>query len=159
MSKPSLAKAAVAIGVVVVVIIIGFLPIIPTRRTFNDVESFEREVRFNAPSPELRMGFDILGGLGDITVVTQSVTNVDTEGGTFRVEASLFTVSGLFGIRSDDAFISPGQSRTFEFEFDTELGQDVRAEIVIIPSNTITQRIRERTETLNRSLFDILLNP
>ena len=140
------------------VIMIGFTPIIPTQRTLNEVESFEREVRFNAPDPELRRGFDGLQGLGDITVVTQSVTNVDTTGGTFRVEASLFTVNGLFGNSSDDAFIGSGQTRIFKFEFDTELLQEVRAETVITPSNTITQRVRERTETVNRSLLDIILN-
>jgi hypothetical protein len=150
-------RTSIVIGMLALILVVGvvlLVPIIPTQEQYQEPESYERLASYEVPTAVLSSGFDLSRGYFVISEV--SVKNIDSYAGTFQVTHRLYTVDGLFGTKTTNEYISPGDTKTSRAEFDTRLGQDVRGEYSVSPPTVIAQRVVTKTRTVYRSIFEIL---
>jgi hypothetical protein len=147
-------KASIVIGMLVLILVVLLVPIIPTEEQYQEPESYERLARYEVPTAVLSSGFDLSRGYFTISEVT--VINIDSYAGIFQVTHRLYTIDGLFGTKTTNEYISPGDTKISRAEFDTRWGQDVRGEYSVSPPTVIAQRVVTKTRTVYRSIFEIL---
>ena len=145
------------LAMLAILLLASFVPFIPVEEEYNELEDYSRGATYTIVSSQLRESFDLSRGTYWIYEVV--LKNTDDTAGTFQVTFELFVVAGLFGTKTNSAYIQPGSSQAIRVEFDTSLGQDVRGEHTINPPSVIDQRIVVKKRTINRSLVDILLYP
>ena len=165
-------KIAGTCAIVVIVAIIFFAVPFPTTEvyetteTYYETEPYQEQVlmQYQTIDPtDLTEHWNITLGFYDISRVT--VRNTDTEGGTFAVTYKFKNVYGIAKQETNSYFIASGDSYTFEFTYDKEMGEDVTGEYsVSAPYKTVTryhevakQRTVLRTRTVNKTLFERLL--
>jgi hypothetical protein len=154
--EKSKGRLKIIIGVAIVVVAFLLLaPIIPVDVTYTEVESYEREAKYEVVDAKLSQGFSF--SMGVYTVVKVVVKNVDKYGGTFTVTINLYTVNGLFGSKDISNYIAPGGVATFEAIFDTALGQDVRGEYIVKAPYVIDQRLVTKHKTVYKSMFELMM--
>lgn len=149
-------KKLIMVAVVVVVIfIVLYAPIIPVDVTYNEIETYERECKYEVVSAVLKQEFDLVRGVYHASEVT--IKNTDAYGGTFTVTHYLYDVNGLYGTEVTSEYLAPGETKTFRAEFDTQLGQDVRGEYTVSAPTVIDQRVVTKHKTVYKSIIEILI--
>jgi len=134
-----------------------FVPVIPVQVQSQIVVPFERPATYEVLSATLSGAFDLSRGYYVVSEVV--VKNTDSQGGTFQVTHSLYTVDGLFGAKTTSDYLAPGETKISKAEFDTRLGQDVRGSYSVSPPTIIDHRVETETKTVYRSVVDIIINP
>ena len=151
--KKGLIVGAIALAVVIVVL---FIPMVPVDATYNETEPYNRSAKYEVTSATLTQEFELLGR-GVYHRSTVIVKNIDSLGGTFTVKHSLYDVNGLFGSDTTSGYIGAGQTQNLIAEFDTSLGQDVRAEYSVTAPTVIDQRVVTKHKTVYKSLIELLV--
>jgi len=137
-----------------------------TTETYYETEPYQEQVlmQYQIIDPtDLTRHWNITLGYYDVGRVT--VRNTDTEGGSFAVTYKFRNVYGVAKQETKSYFIGSGASYTFEFVYDSEMGEDVTGEYSISePYKTVTryhqvpkQRTVLKTRTVNKTLFQRLL--
>jgi hypothetical protein len=149
---------ALIIGVIalVVTLVILFIPMIPVDATYNDTEPYDRLGKYEVVSATLTQEYELLGR-GVYHRSTVIVKNIDSYGGTFTVNHYLYDVNGLFGTKTTSAYIGAGNTQNFVAEFDTSLGQDVRAEYSVSAPTVVDQRVVTKHKTVYKSIIELLV--
>jgi hypothetical protein len=155
--KPDYKKPLVGIIVIVVVLVILFIPMIPVDATYNDTEPYNRLATYEVVSATLTQEFELLGR-GVYHRSTVVVKNIDSYGGTFTVNHYLYDVNGLFGNKITSGYIGAGNTQNFVAEFDTSLGQDMRAEYSVSAPTVIDQRVVIKHKTVYKSIVELLVH-
>ena len=146
------------IGVIVLagLLIILFVPMIPVDATYTETEPYDRLCKYECTSATLTEELELLGR-GIYHRSTVVVENIDSYGGTFTVKHYLYDIDGLFGTETTSGYIGAGNTETFIAEFDTSLGQDVRAEYSVSEPTVIDQRLVTKHKTVYKSIIELLL--
>lgn len=167
--------ACIIIAVVVIAIVFFLIPfssteVYSTPETYYETEPYQDQVstlmQYNIVNPtDLNEQWNLSLGFYDVGRVT--VQNADAEGGNFSVVYKFKNINGVAKQDSDSYFIASGGSHTFQFTYDSSMGEDVSAEYsVSAPYKTVTvtryrQVQKERTvletRTVNKTLFERLL--
>jgi hypothetical protein len=153
--KPSYKGLIVGIIVLVVVLVILFIPMIPVDATYNETEPYDRLATYQVTSATLTQEYELIGR-GVYHRSTVIVKNIDSYGGTFTVVHYLYDVNGLFGTKTTSAYVGAGQTSNFVAEFDTSLGQDVRAEYSVSAPTVIDNRVVEKHKTVYKSIIELM---
>jgi len=153
--KPNYKGLIVGIIVLAVVLVILFIPMIPVDATYNDTEPYDRLATYQVTSATLTQEFELFGR-GVYHRSTIVVKNIDSYGGTFTVIHYLYDVNGLFGTKTTSAYVGAGQTSNFVAEFDTSLGQDVRAEHSISAPTVIDNRVVTKHKTVYKSIIELV---
>lgn len=121
---------------------------------FQTTELYQEQVRMQyqiIDPTDLTEQWNISLGFYQVGRVT--VRNTDTEGGTFSVTYKFRNVYGIAKQETSSYFIASGDSHTFEFTYDSEMGEDVTGEYSTSePFKTVI-----KTRTVNKTLFERLL--
>lgn len=149
-------KLIMGIIVVAVIVVVLFIPIIPVDATYSETEPYNRLAEYEIVSATLTDEFELLGR-GVYHRSTVVVKNIDSYGGTFTVKHYLYDVDGLFGTETTSGYIGAGNTETFIAEFDTSLGQDVRAEYSVSEPTVIDQRVVTKHKTVHKSIIELLI--
>jgi hypothetical protein len=146
------------IGIVflAVIIVVLFIPMIPVDTTYNDTEPYDRLGTYQVVSATLTQEYELLGR-GVYHRSTVVVKNIDSYGGTFTVNHYLYDVNGLFGSKTTSGYIGAGSTQNFVAEFDTSLGQDVRAEYTVSAPTVIDQKVVTKHKTVYKSIIELLV--
>jgi len=155
MKKGSHKGLIVGIVVVAVMIAVMFIPMMPVDATYNATEPYDRLGKYQVVSATLTQEYELLGR-GVYHRPTVVVKNIDSYGGTFTVIHYLYDVNGLFGSKTTSAYIGAGSTQNFVAEFDTSLGQDVRAEYTVTSPTVIDQRVVTQHKTVYKSIIELL---
>lgn len=147
-------RVGIAVAVALIVVVL-FVPIIPVTVPYTEIESYEREARYEVVSATLKAGFDLARGVYHTSEVV--IKNIDKYGGTFRVTHDLYDVDGLFGTKTTSGHIGAGGTETFRAEFDTALAQDVRGKYSVSAPTVIDERVVTKQKTLYKSIIEIVL--
>lgn len=153
--KPNYKGLIVGIIVLAVVLVILFIPMIPVDATYNDTEPYDRLATYQVTSVTLTQEFELFGR-GVYHRSTIVVKNIDSYGGTFTVIHYLYDVNGLFGTKTTSAYVGAGQTSNFVAEFDTSLGQDVRAEHSVSAPTVIDNRVVTKHKTVYKSIIELV---
>jgi hypothetical protein len=153
--KPNYKGLIVGIIVLAVVLVILFIPMIPVDATYNDTEPYDRLATYQVVSATLTQEFELFGR-GVYHRSTIVVKNIDSYGGTFTVIHYLYDVNGLFGTKTTSAYVGAGQTSNFVAEFDTSLGQDVRAEHSVSAPTVIDNRVVTKHKTVYKSIIELV---
>jgi len=153
--KPNYKGLIVGIIVLAVVLVILFIPMIPVDATYNDTEPYDRLATYQVTSATLTQEFELFGR-GVYHRSTIVVKNIDSYGGTFTVIHYLYDVNGLFGTKTTSAYVGAGQTSNFVAEFDTSLGQDVRAEHSVSAPTVIDNRVVTKHKTVYKSIIELV---
>lgn len=154
--KKSYKKLIIGIIVVAVIIVFLFIPFIPVEVTYSETEPYNRLANYQVISATLTEHFELIGR-GVYHRSTVVVKNIDSYGGTFTVEHYLYDVNGIFGTETISGYIGAGNTETFVAEFDTSLGQDVRAEYSVTAPTVIDQRVVTKRKTVYKSIIELLI--
>ena len=146
------------LGIIIIVVVLAFLliPMIPVDATYKETEPYNRLATYEVTSAVLTQELELLGR-GIYHRSTVVVKSIDSYGGTFEVTHKLYDINGLFGTKTTSGYISAGNTVTFTAEFDTSLGQDVRAEYSVLPPIVIDQRVVTKHKTVYKSILELLL--
>jgi len=142
--------AVLIIGVVALL----FIPFIPVRETYRELEPYDRPATYEVQSATLTQGWDLSRGVYHVFKVV--LKNTDKYGGTFTVELKLFDVNGLYGHETRSGYAAPGGTLTLAAEFDTKIGQDVRGEYTVTAPTVTDQQLVTKERTVYRSIVEIL---
>lgn len=153
--KPNYKGLIVGIIVLAVVLVILFIPMIPADAPYNDTEPYDRLATYQVTSATLTQEFELIGR-GVYHRSTIVVKNIDSYGGTFTVTHYLYDVNGLFGTKTTSAYVGAGQTSNFVAEFDTSLGQDVRAEYSVSAPSVIDNRVVIKHKTVYKSIIELV---
>jgi len=153
--KPNYKGLIVGIVVLAVILVILFIPMIPADATYNDTEPYNRQATYQVVSATLTQEFELIGR-GVYHRSTIVVRNTDSYGGTFTVNHYLYDVNGLFGSKTTSAYVGAGQTSNFVAEFDTSLGQDVRAEYTVSAPSVIDNRVVTKHKTVYKSIIELM---
>ena len=153
--KPNYKGLIVGIIVLAVVLVILFIPMIPVDATYNDTEPYDRLATYQVTSATLTQEFELFGR-GVYHRSTIVVKNIDSYGGTFTVIHYLYDVNGLFGTKTTSAYVGAGQTSNFVAEFDTSLGQDVKAEHSVSAPTVIDNRVVTKHKTVYKSIIELV---
>lgn len=154
-TKKDYGKPIIGIVAFTVAIITLFLPIVPIRIAYNEVEPYYRECRYEVVSATFEESWDIGRGTYHISEVT--IKNVDSYGGTFTVMHYLYDINGLYDTKRTTEYLAPGGTKTFRAEFDTRWLQDVRAEYSVSAPTVRDERIVTRYRTVYKSIIEIFI--
>lgn len=141
---------------VAVIVVILFIPIMPVDVTYSETEPYNRLAKYEVVSATLTSEFELFGR-GVYHRTTIILKNVDSLGGTFTVKHSLYDINGLFGKDTTSGYIEAGSIQNFVAEFDTSLGQDVRAEYFVTAPIVIDQRVITKHKTVYKSIIELLI--
>ena len=147
----------VGIIILVVIMVVLFIPMFPVDETYNATEPYNRLGTYELVSVTLTQEYELLGR-GVYHRSTVVVRNTDSYGGTFTVTHYLYDVNGLFGRKTTSAYIGAGATQNFVAEFDTSLGQDVRAEYTVSAPTVIDEKVVTNHRTVYKSIIDLLVN-
>lgn len=157
---------------VVLILALMLVPFVPVSATApveqatpplrEDGNLRERQVTFVIVDARIERGLSITKG--DFAKSIVVLKNTDDISGLFTVSHTLRDINGPLGTKYSGQQLSPGETADFEAEFDTYLGQDVRAEYAVIPPTTFVsksyQTIEEKITATNAtkfvSLFELL---
>jgi hypothetical protein len=153
--KPNYKGLIVGIVVLAVVLVILFIPMIPVDATYNETEPYDRLATYQVVSATLTQEYELLGR-GVYHRSTVVVKNIDSYGGTFAVNHFLYDVNGLFGSETTSAYVGAGQTSNFVAEFDTSLGQDVRAEYSVSAPSVIDNRVVTKHKIVYKSIIEVV---
>jgi hypothetical protein len=145
----------IIIGITIMVVIILFIPMIPIEVTYQEVEPYEREAKYQIIDASLSKGWDFIRG--DYTIFEVVIKNIDKFGGTFIVTHYLYTIDGLFGKKTISEYIGPGETTTFRTEFDTKFGVDVRGKYQVTPPIVVDKRVVTKHRTVYKSIIELIL--
>ena len=156
-SEPkSYKKIIIGVIVVAVILVVLFIPILPIEESYNETESYNRLAKYEVVSATLTEELELFGR-GVYHRSTIVVKNIDSYGGTFTVRHYLYDVDGLFGSETTSGYIGAGNTENFIAEFDTSLGQDVRAEYSVSEPTVIDQRVVTKHRTVYKSIIELLI--
>jgi len=144
-----------AIVVFVAVIAILFIPVIPVKVAYSEIEPYTRNCQYKVVSENLRMSWDIVRGTYYISEIT--VKNIDSYGGTFKVTHYLYDVHGLYDVKETYEYLAPGETKTFRAEFNTRIFQDVIRKYSVSAPTVIDQRIVTNYKTVHKSIIELLV--
>jgi len=149
-------KIIIGVIVVAVILVVLFIPILPIEESYNETESYNRLAKCEVVSATLTEEFELFGR-GIYHRSTVVVKNIDSYGGTFTVKHRLYDVDGLFGTETTNGYIGAGNTENFIAEFDTSLGQDIRAEYSVSEPTVIDQRVVTKHRTVYKSIIELLI--
>jgi len=149
-------KIILGVIVVAVILVVLFIPILPTEESYNETESYNRLAKYEVVSATLTEEFELFGR-GIYHRTTLVVRNIDSYGGTFTVKHRLYDVDGLYGTETTSGYVGAGNTESFIAEFDTSLGQDVRAEYSVSEPTVIDQRVVTKHRTVYKSIIELLI--
>jgi hypothetical protein len=153
--KGSYKGLIVGVIVLTVVVVVLFVPMIPVDATYNETEPYDRLGTYQVVSATLTQEYELFGR-GVYHRNTVVVKNIDSYGGTFTVNHFLYDVNGLFGSKTTSAYVGAGQTSNFIAEFDTSLGQDVRAEHSVSAPTVIDNRVVTKHKTVYKSIIELV---
>jgi len=149
-------KLIAGVIVVAVVVIVLFIPMIPVEVAYSETEPYNRLAEYQVVSSTLTQEFELFGR-GVYHRSTVVIKSIDSYGGTFTVKHDVYDVNGLYGTKTTSGYIGAGNTQTFIAEFDTSLGQDVRAEYSVSEPTVIDQRVVTKHKTVHKSIIEILI--
>lgn len=152
----------VVIGTICALGILGIIffgvPLVSTTETYYETEPYTEQVRIQYQDVDstLTDSWNITLGFYHIGNVT--IRNVDTEVGTFIVNFKFYNVHGLAKEDSDQYPIASGDEHTFEFIYDSEMGEDVTANYSVqAPYKSVTSyREVQKQRTVRKTLFEFI---
>jgi hypothetical protein len=145
-----------AIVVAVIVITVLFIPMVPTRESYNQTEEYGREARYEVASVTFEEESE-LPGVGTYHVSRVVVKNIDPYGGTFWVTHFLYDANGLHETRMTGEYLSEGENKTFRAEFDTQGLQDAIGGYSVSPPTVIDRRVVTKYRTVYKSVIELLI--
>jgi hypothetical protein len=152
--KPSYSGLIVGIIVLAVVLVILFIPMIPSDATYSETEPYNRLATYDVVSATLTEGWDL--SRGTYHTYTIVVRNTDSYGGTFSVTHRLYDVNGLYDTDATTAYVGNGQQYSFSAQFDTQWLQDVRGEYTVSAPTVIDNRVVTKHKTVYKSIIELM---
>jgi len=151
-----LRKLIIGITVFVVVLVVLFIPMIPTEEAYSETEEYERKAKYEVVSANLKEELELLGRwVYHASIIV--VKNIDAYGGTFTVRHKLYDINGLYGTKSTSEYLTAGVTKTFRAEFDTRWLQDVRGEYTVSAPTVIDERLVTKHRTTYKSVIQLLI--
>lgn len=147
-------KFIVGFIVVAVILVILFIPMIPTSEAYNVTEPYERKATYVVDNRNLqeKLGFFDVYVQSDVTV-----RNTDKSGGTFQVVHKLYDINGLFGTETDSFYLGAGASYTSTISFDTRWGQDTQGTYSVTAPTITDEQIVTKHRTIYKSIIELLI--
>jgi hypothetical protein len=153
--KGSYKKLIIGVIVVAVILVVLFIPMIPTSEAYNVSEPYERDCTYIVDDWDLVEKWSLSIGFYVQSDVT--IRNSDKDGGTFKVVHKLDDIHGLFGTVTDSFFLGAGASHKSTATFDTRMGQDTLGTYSVTAPTITDEQIVTKHRTVYKSIIGLLI--